>query len=121
MIDFFQGELIFLFIISISLHNLRTVSGLFLLNNDDSFNVFGLLKKYFGIRLAIFNEIIKFNSSNNGRNQMSLCYANLHIVISQANKSLKDFFIKLRRVPSTNLYDRQSDRMSTFMQIHNYN
>jgi hypothetical protein len=26
---FFQGELIFLFIISISLHNLRTVSGLF--------------------------------------------------------------------------------------------
>jgi hypothetical protein len=42
--DFFQGELIFLFIISISLHNLRTVSGFFLLNNDDSFNVFGLLK-----------------------------------------------------------------------------
>ena len=44
MIDFFQGELIFLFIISISLHNLRTVSGFFLLNNDDSFNVVGLLK-----------------------------------------------------------------------------
>ena len=44
MIDFFQGELIFLFIISISLHNLQTVSGFFLLNNDDSFNVFGLLK-----------------------------------------------------------------------------
>ena len=38
------GELIFLFIISISLHNLRIVSGFFLLNNDDSFNVFGLLK-----------------------------------------------------------------------------
>jgi hypothetical protein len=36
VIDFFQGELIFLFIISISLHNLRTVSGFFLLNNDDS-------------------------------------------------------------------------------------
>jgi hypothetical protein len=35
---FFQGELIFLFIISISLHNLRTVSGFFLLNNDDSLN-----------------------------------------------------------------------------------
>ena len=30
VIDFFQGELIFLFIISISLHNLRTVSGFFL-------------------------------------------------------------------------------------------
>jgi hypothetical protein len=42
VIDFFQGELIFLFIISISLHNLRTVSGFFLLNNDDSFNVFGM-------------------------------------------------------------------------------
>jgi hypothetical protein len=41
VIDFFQGELIFLFIISISLHNLRPVSGFFLLNNDDSFNVFG--------------------------------------------------------------------------------
>jgi hypothetical protein len=41
----FQGELIFLFIIYISLHNLRTASGFFLLNNDDSFNVFGLLKK----------------------------------------------------------------------------
>jgi hypothetical protein len=39
-----------LFIISISLHNLRIVSGFFLLNNDDSFNAFGLLKKYFGIR-----------------------------------------------------------------------
>jgi hypothetical protein len=44
VIGFFQGELIFLFIISINLHNLRTVSGFFLLNNDDSFNVFGLLK-----------------------------------------------------------------------------
>jgi hypothetical protein len=31
------NDLIFLFIISISLHNLRTVSGFFLLNNDDSF------------------------------------------------------------------------------------
>jgi hypothetical protein len=41
VIDFFQGELIFLFIISISLHNLRIVSGFFLLNNDNSFNVFG--------------------------------------------------------------------------------
>ena len=58
MIDFFQGELIFLFIISISLHNLRTVSGFFLLNNDDSFNVFGLLKKYFGIRF--FLSVTKF-------------------------------------------------------------
>ena len=53
MIDFVQGELFFLFIISISLHNLRTVSGFFLLNNDDSFNVFGLLKKYFGIRFFL--------------------------------------------------------------------
>jgi hypothetical protein len=35
VIDFFQGELIFLFIISISLHNLQIVSGFFLLNNDD--------------------------------------------------------------------------------------
>ena len=34
---FFQGELIFLFIISINLHNLRIVSGYFLINNDDSF------------------------------------------------------------------------------------
>ena len=58
MIDFFQGEIIFLFIISISLHNLRTVSGFFLLNNDDSFNVFGLLKKYFGIRF--FLSVTKF-------------------------------------------------------------
>jgi hypothetical protein len=41
VIDFFQGELIFLFIISISLHNLRIVSGFFLLNNDNSFNMFG--------------------------------------------------------------------------------
>jgi hypothetical protein len=46
VIYFFQGERIFLFIISISLHNLRIVSGFFLLNNDDSFNVFGLLKKH---------------------------------------------------------------------------
>jgi hypothetical protein len=46
---FFQGELIFLFIISISLHNLRIVSGFFLLNNDDSFNAFGLLKKYYNL------------------------------------------------------------------------
>jgi hypothetical protein len=53
VIDFFQGELIFLFIISISLHNLRIVSGFFLLNNDDSFNVFGLLKKYFGFRFFL--------------------------------------------------------------------
>jgi hypothetical protein len=45
---FFQGDLIFLFITSISLHNLRIVSGFFLLSNDDSFNKFGLLKKYFG-------------------------------------------------------------------------
>ena len=30
---FFQGEIIFLFIISISLHNLRIVSSFFLLNN----------------------------------------------------------------------------------------
>jgi hypothetical protein len=44
VIDFFQGELSFLFLISISLHNSRTVSGFFLLTNDDSFNVFGLLK-----------------------------------------------------------------------------
>ena len=35
---FFQGELIFLFIISINLHNLRIVSGFFLLNNDNNFN-----------------------------------------------------------------------------------
>jgi hypothetical protein len=35
---FFQGELIFLFIISISLHSFRIVSGFFLLNNDNSFN-----------------------------------------------------------------------------------
>jgi hypothetical protein len=35
--DFFQGELIFLFIISISLHNLPIVSGFNLLNNGDSF------------------------------------------------------------------------------------
>ena len=53
MIDIFQGELIFLFMISISLHNLRTVSDFFLLNNDDSFNVFGLMKKYFGIRFFL--------------------------------------------------------------------
>ena len=62
VIDFFQGELIFLFIISISLHNLRTVSGFFLLNNDDSFNVFGLLKKYFGIRF--FLSVTKFGHCN---------------------------------------------------------
>jgi hypothetical protein len=53
---FFQGELIFLFIISISLHNLRIVSGFFLLNNDDSFNAFGLLKKYF-LSLAVWTLI----------------------------------------------------------------
>ena len=52
---FFQGELIFLFIISISLHNLRIASGFFLLNNDDRFNVFGLLKTYFGIRFVSFS------------------------------------------------------------------
>ena len=28
-------------------HSLRIVSGFFLLNNDDSFNALGLLKKYF--------------------------------------------------------------------------
>ena len=59
---FFQGELIFLFIISISLHNLRTVSGFLLLNNDDSFNAFGLLKKYFGI--IFFLSLAKFGHSN---------------------------------------------------------
>jgi hypothetical protein len=59
---FYQGELIFLFIISISLHNLRIVSGFFLLNNDDSFNVFGLLKKYFGIRF--FLSVAKFGNCN---------------------------------------------------------
>ena len=62
VIDFFQGELIFLFIISISLHNLRIVSGFFLLNNDDSFNVFGLLKKYFGIRF--FLSVTQFGHCN---------------------------------------------------------
>jgi len=60
--DFFQGELIFLFIISISLHNLRIVSGLFLLNNDDSFNALGLLKKYFEIRF--FLSVTKFGHCN---------------------------------------------------------
>jgi hypothetical protein len=45
----FQGESIFLFITSISLHDLLIVSGLVLLNNDDIFNMFGLLKNYFGI------------------------------------------------------------------------
>ena len=61
---FFQRELIFLFIISISLHYLRTVSGFFLLNNDDSFNVFGLLKNnldfFFHLQsldIVIHNEI----------------------------------------------------------------
>ena len=65
MLCFFsQGELIFLFIISISLHNLRTVSGFFLLNNDDSFNAFGLLKKYFGIKflLSLAKEVINQRS-----------------------------------------------------------
>ena len=62
MIDFFQGELIFVFIISISLHNLRIVSGFFLLNNDDSFNVFGVLKKYFGMRF--FLSVTKFGHCN---------------------------------------------------------
>jgi hypothetical protein len=33
----FSGELIFLFITSISLHSPRIVSGFFLLNNDDIF------------------------------------------------------------------------------------
>jgi hypothetical protein len=33
----FQGDLIFLFIISRSLHNLRIVSGFFLLNIDESY------------------------------------------------------------------------------------
>ena len=72
---FSQGELIFLFIISISLHNLRTVSGFFLLNNDDSFNAFGLLKKYFGIIffLSLAKEIINQRS-------FSLCW------IDKANK-----------------------------------
>ena len=61
---FFQRELIFLFIISISLHYLRTVSGFFSLNNDDSFNVFGLLKNnldfFFHLQsldIVIHNEI----------------------------------------------------------------
>jgi hypothetical protein len=61
---FFQRDLIFLFIISISLHYLRTVSGFFLLNNDDSFNVFGLLKNnlifFFHLQsldIVIHNEI----------------------------------------------------------------
>jgi hypothetical protein len=52
---FIQGELIFLFNISISLHNLRIVSGFFLLNNYDSFNAFDLLKQYFGIRFFFFH------------------------------------------------------------------
>jgi len=62
--DFFQRERerIFLFIISISLHNLRIVSGLFLLNNDDSFNALGQLKKYFGIRF--FLSVTKFGHCN---------------------------------------------------------
>ena len=75
MIDFFQGELIFLFIISISLHNLRTVSGFFLLNNDDSFNVFGLLKKYFGIRF--FLSVTKFGQNQEivlSINHMTMTY-----------------------------------------------
>jgi hypothetical protein len=60
---FIQGELIFLFyIISISLHNLRIASGIFLLNNDDSFNAFGLLKKYFGIRFVL--SLAKFGHCN---------------------------------------------------------
>jgi hypothetical protein len=58
---FFQGELIFLFIISISLHKLRIVSGLFWLNNDNSFNALGLLK-YFGIRF--FLSVTKFVQVN---------------------------------------------------------
>jgi hypothetical protein len=43
-------------------YNLRIVSGFFFLNNDDSFNVFGLLKKYFGI--IIFLSVIKFGHCN---------------------------------------------------------
>ena len=54
---FFQGELIFLFIISISLHNVRTVSCFCLLNNDDSFNVCGLLKKYFEITMQVSGHV----------------------------------------------------------------
>jgi hypothetical protein len=50
-----------LFTISISLHNLRIVSGFFLLN-DDSFNAFGLVKKYFGIRF--FLSVTKFEHCN---------------------------------------------------------
>jgi hypothetical protein len=61
-IDFFQGQLIFLFIISISLHNLPIVSGFFLLNNNDSFNVFGLMKQYFGIRFFLSDT--KFGHCN---------------------------------------------------------
>jgi hypothetical protein len=52
---FFQGDLIFLFITSISLHNLRIVAGFFLLSNDDSFNKFGLLKKYFWFFFFFFS------------------------------------------------------------------
>jgi hypothetical protein len=59
---FFQGKLIFLFIISINLHDLRIVSGIFLLNNHDSFNAFDLLKKYFGI--IFFLSLAKFGHCN---------------------------------------------------------
>ena len=73
---FFQRDLIFLFIISISLHYLRTVSGFFLLNNDDSFNVFGLLKNnldfFFHLQsldIVIHNEIRHQSlRTGNGRN-----------------------------------------------------
>ena len=74
MIDFFQGELIFLFIISISLHNLRTVSGFFLLNNDDSFNVFGLLKSI--LELDFFYQLQNYLSlvcSGPRNNQQNIC------------------------------------------------
>ena len=61
LLVFLQGKLIFLFIISINLHDLRIVSGFFLLNNHDSFNAFDLLKKYFGIifflSLAMFGHL----------------------------------------------------------------
>ena len=58
----FSRRIIFLFIISISLHNLQTVSGFFLLNNHDSFNAFDLLKKYFGI--IFFLSLAKFGHCN---------------------------------------------------------
>jgi hypothetical protein len=48
---------------------LRIVSGFFLLNNDDSFNVFGLLKKYFGIRFVL--SVTKFGHCNDKDSEMS--------------------------------------------------